>query len=118
MHGTGLHHPHTHCILAAPAQVVDAFRASYGVENALYAVTQLAQVSCASSRPPCDVCTHASWAATYLSSALPPTLQTTMRSELGKIPLDSVFSERDTLNQNIVASIQPAAMNWGLEVLR
>lgn len=41
-----------------------------------------------------------------------------MRSELGKIPLDSVFSERDTLNQNIVASIQPAAMNWGLEVLR
>lgn len=25
-------------------QVVDAFRASYGVENALYAVTQLAQV--------------------------------------------------------------------------
>jgi regulator of protease activity HflC (stomatin/prohibitin superfamily) len=25
-----------------------------------------------------------------------------MRSELGKISLDSVFSERDTLNQNIV----------------
>ncbi|KAI3432389.1 hypothetical protein D9Q98_003945 [Chlorella vulgaris] len=67
-------------------KVVDAFRASYGVENALYAVTQLAQ--------------------------------TTMRSELGKISLDSVFSERDTLNQNIVASIQSAAMNWGLEVLR
>lgn len=86
--------------------------------------------------------------------------QTTMRSELGKISLDSVFSERDTLNQvrggavgkaagrahgshgaahagcggqtrgspphppaprplqNIVTSIQGAAMNWGLEVLR
>jgi regulator of protease activity HflC (stomatin/prohibitin superfamily) len=41
-----------------------------------------------------------------------------MRSELGKISLDSVFSERDTLNQNIVASIQGAAQNWGLEVLR
>lgn len=53
-----------------------------------------------------------------MSCPFPPTLQTTMRSELGKIPLDSVFSERDTLNQNIVASIQPAAMNWGLEVLR
>ncbi len=41
-----------------------------------------------------------------------------MRSELGKISLDSVFSERDTLNQNIVTAIQDAAMNWGLEVLR
>jgi hypothetical protein len=41
-----------------------------------------------------------------------------MRSELGKISLDSVFSERDTLNQNIVASIQAAATVWGLEVLR
>ena len=41
-----------------------------------------------------------------------------MRSELGKISLDSVFSERDTLNQNIVASIQGAAQYWGLEVLR
>jgi hypothetical protein len=41
-------------------QVVDAFRASYGVENALYAVTQLAQVraatfvpsACSASCPP------------------------------------------------------------------
>ncbi|EFN52198.1 hypothetical protein CHLNCDRAFT_8146, partial [Chlorella variabilis] len=67
-------------------KVMDAYRASYGVENALYAVTQLAQ--------------------------------TTMRSELGKISLDSVFSERDTLNANIVASIQSAAQVWGLQVLR
>ena len=55
-------------------RVVDAYLASYGVENAMYAVTQLAQ--------------------------------TTMRSELGKISLDSVFAERDTLNSNIVASIK------------
>lgn len=67
-------------------KIVDPYRASYGVENALYAVTQLAQ--------------------------------TTMRSELGKITLDSVFSERDTLNASIVESILPAAGSWGLEVLR
>ncbi|KDD75306.1 SPFH domain/Band 7 family protein, partial [Helicosporidium sp. ATCC 50920] len=67
-------------------KVVDPYAASYGVENALYAVTQLAQTS--------------------------------MRSELGKISLDSVFAERDTLNQNIVSSIQPAASAWGLTVLR
>lgn len=67
-------------------RVMDPYLASYGVENAMYAVTQLAQ--------------------------------TTMRSELGKISLDAVFAERDALNQNIVASIQPAASAWGLEVLR
>lgn len=105
-------------------QVIDPVAASYGVENALYAATQLAQ--------------------------------TTMRSELGKISLDSVFAERcvfvcvcirvcggwggllgspvhpylptgrtrtraacrDTLNLNIVQSIQPAAAAWGLQVLR
>lgn len=41
-----------------------------------------------------------------------------MRSELGKLPLDAVLSEREALNLNIVASIKPAADAWGLEVLR
>jgi regulator of protease activity HflC (stomatin/prohibitin superfamily) len=41
-----------------------------------------------------------------------------MRSELGKISLDSVFAERDALNANVVAAIQPAAEAWGLRVLR
>lgn len=39
--------------LRCAMQVVDAFRASYGVENALYAVTQLAQVH---ERPPPSNC--------------------------------------------------------------
>lgn len=45
-------------------------QASYGVEDAEFAVVQLAQ--------------------------------TTMRSELGKIKLDSVFQERMNLNHSIV----------------
>lgn len=44
--------------------------------------------------------------------------QTTMRSELGKITLDKTFEERDTLNENIVKSINEAASDWGLQCLR
>eukprot|EP00271_Cylindrocystis_brebissonii_P012857 TRINITY_DN32371_c0_g1_i1.p1 TRINITY_DN32371_c0_g1~~TRINITY_DN32371_c0_g1_i1.p1 ORF type:complete len:463 (-),score=83.70 TRINITY_DN32371_c0_g1_i1:400-1788(-) len=44
--------------------------------------------------------------------------QTTMRSELGKITLDKTFEERDTLNTNIVKSINEAAVHWGLECMR
>ncbi|XP_078446233.1 uncharacterized protein LOC144715195 [Wolffia australiana] len=44
--------------------------------------------------------------------------QTTMRSELGKITLDKTFSERDTLNENIVRAINEAATDWGLQCLR
>ncbi|KAH9321789.1 hypothetical protein KI387_016428 [Taxus chinensis] len=67
-------------------KIVDPIRASYGVENPIYAVIQLAQ--------------------------------TTMRSELGKITLDKTFEERDTLNENIVKSINEAASDWGLQCLR
>mmetsp|Transcript_5629 Transcript_5629/g.13159 ORF Transcript_5629/g.13159 Transcript_5629/m.13159 type:complete len:392 (+) Transcript_5629:93-1268(+) len=67
-------------------RIVDPYKASYGVSDALYAITQLAQ--------------------------------TTMRSELGKLSLDSTFKDRDTLNTAIVQSIQAAAMNWGVEALR
>jgi regulator of protease activity HflC (stomatin/prohibitin superfamily) len=41
-----------------------------------------------------------------------------MRSELGKITLDKTFEERETLNANIVASINHAAKAWGTECLR
>lgn len=41
-----------------------------------------------------------------------------MRSELGKISLDSVFKERETLNIAIVEAINKAATEWGLTCLR
>ncbi|XP_057323939.1 stomatin-like protein 2, mitochondrial [Microplitis mediator] len=44
--------------------------------------------------------------------------QTTMRSELGKIPLDKVFREREDLNYNIVESINNASEVWGITCLR
>uniref|UniRef100_UPI00358F8DF8 stomatin-like protein 2, mitochondrial n=2 Tax=Myxine glutinosa TaxID=7769 RepID=UPI00358F8DF8 len=44
--------------------------------------------------------------------------QTTMRSELGKITLDSVFKERESLNANIVKAINEASDMWGIKCLR
>ncbi|EJW83794.1 hypothetical protein WUBG_05297 [Wuchereria bancrofti] len=67
-------------------RVIDPYKASYGVEDPEYAITQLAQ--------------------------------TTMRSEVGKINLDTVFKEREQLNINIVESINKAAEPWGLQCMR
>ncbi len=45
-------------------------------------------------------------------------VQTTMRSEVGKIPLDKTFEERESLNALIVESINEAALGWGIRCLR
>ncbi|PNW69806.1 hypothetical protein CHLRE_19g750847v5 [Chlamydomonas reinhardtii] len=82
-------------------KVMDAFKASYGVDNALYAVGQLAQTTMRS-------CVY----------AVGQLAQTTMRSELGKITLDKTFEEREALNHNIVRTINEAAEAWGLQILR
>jgi len=67
-------------------KIFDPYLASYGVEDAEFAVTQLAQ--------------------------------TTMRSEIGKIALDTLFRERELLNAGIVEAINKAAKAWGLDCLR
>lgn len=45
-------------------------------------------------------------------------VQTTMRSELGKLPLDQTFEERESLNAKIVEAINLAALSWGIQCLR
>ena len=45
-------------------------------------------------------------------------VQTTMRSEIGKIPLDKTFEERASLNANIVEAINEASKAWGVLCLR
>lgn len=67
-------------------RVKDPYKASYGVEDPEYAVSQLAQ--------------------------------TTMRSEIGKMNLDTMFRERDHLNTSIVEAINNAAEVWGISCLR
>jgi regulator of protease activity HflC (stomatin/prohibitin superfamily) len=44
--------------------------------------------------------------------------QTTMRSEIGKLPLDRTFEEREILNVAIVSAINTAALNWGIQCMR
>jgi len=67
-------------------RIKDPYKASYGVEDPEFAITQLAQ--------------------------------TTMRSEIGKITLDTLFRERELLNKGIVIAINSAADAWGIECLR
>lgn len=67
-------------------RILDPYKASYGVEDPEFAITQLAQ--------------------------------TTMRSELGKITMDSVFRERESLNIAIVEIINKASAAWGISCLR
>ncbi|CAG5116299.1 unnamed protein product, partial [Candidula unifasciata] len=67
-------------------RVIDPYKASYGVEDPEYAITQLAQ--------------------------------TTMRSEIGRIALDTVFRERESLNTAIVHAINHASHAWGINCMR
>ncbi len=44
--------------------------------------------------------------------------QTTMRSEIGKLHLDQALSSRQLLNTAVATSVDEAATNWGIKVLR
>lgn len=63
-------------------------------------------------------CVAASYGVKNPIHALTQLVQTTMRSEIGKIPLDKTFEERETLNARIVEAINEAAVSWGVRCLR
>lgn len=44
--------------------------------------------------------------------------QTTLRLVIGRLELDKTFEEREFINHRVVSSIDEAAMNWGVKVLR
>ncbi|MGL1932561.1 MAG: paraslipin [Desulfotalea sp.] len=44
--------------------------------------------------------------------------QTSLRSAIGKITLDSTFEARESLNARVVDALDQAATNWGVKVLR
>jgi regulator of protease activity HflC (stomatin/prohibitin superfamily) len=44
--------------------------------------------------------------------------QTTMRSAVGKMSLDMIFSEREEVNSGIIAEIDKASDPWGIKVMR
>jgi regulator of protease activity HflC (stomatin/prohibitin superfamily) len=67
-------------------QVLEPERASYGIADYAFAISQL--------------------------------VQTTLRSEIGKIDLDRTFEERGAINANVVTELDKATQPWGVKVLR
>jgi regulator of protease activity HflC (stomatin/prohibitin superfamily) len=44
--------------------------------------------------------------------------QTALRSEIGKMELDTTFESRDQINHRVIAVLDEAARTWGVKVLR
>lgn len=60
----------------------------------------------------------ASYGSSDYIGAVTQLAQTTLRSVIGKMELDKTFEERSMINSSIVNSLDEAAMNWGVKVLR
>lgn len=60
----------------------------------------------------------ASYGSSNYVFAITQLAQTTLRSVIGKMELDKTFEEREHINSKIVSSLDEAAANWGVKVLR
>lgn len=60
----------------------------------------------------------ASYGSSNFVFAITQLSQTTLRSVIGKLELDKTFEERNFINHSIVSSLDEAASNWGVKVLR
>lgn len=61
---------------------------------------------------------RASYGTSNYLIAITQLAQTTLRSVIGRMELDKTFEERDIINNQVVAAIDEAALNWGVKVLR
>jgi regulator of protease activity HflC (stomatin/prohibitin superfamily) len=61
---------------------------------------------------------RASYGSSNYITAITQLAQTTLRSVIGRMELDKTFEERDQINASVVLSLDEAAMNWGVKVLR
>ncbi len=61
---------------------------------------------------------RASYGSSNYIVAITQLAQTTLRSVIGKMVLDKTFEERDSINASVVMSLDEAALNWGVKVLR
>ncbi|WP_429499045.1 SPFH domain-containing protein [Robbsia andropogonis] len=60
----------------------------------------------------------ASYGSANFIMAITQLSQTTLRSVIGKLELDKTFEERESINRGVVDSLDEAAANWGVKVLR
>ena len=61
---------------------------------------------------------RASYGSSNYIIAITQLAQTTLRSVIGRMELDKTFEERDQINASVVLSLDEAALNWGVKVLR
>ena len=61
---------------------------------------------------------RASYGSSDYIVAITQLAQTTLRSVVGKMELDKTFEERAHINASVVNSLDEAALNWGVKVLR
>ena len=61
---------------------------------------------------------RASYGSSNYIMAVTQLAQTSLRSVIGKLELDTTFEERDIINAQVVNAIDEAALNWGVKVLR
>ena len=61
---------------------------------------------------------RASYGSSNYIVAITQLAQTTLRSVIGKMELDKTFEERNAINGSVVNSLDEAALNWGVKVLR
>jgi len=60
----------------------------------------------------------ASYGSSNYIAAITQLAQTTLRSVIGRMELDTTFEERDQINTNVVSVVDESAQNWGVKVLR
>lgn len=60
----------------------------------------------------------ASYGVENYKSAIVNLAQTTMRAEIGRLSLDSLFEERETLNKRIINAIEKESVEWGIHAIR
>lgn len=61
---------------------------------------------------------RASYGSSNYIMAITQLAQTSLRSVIGRLELDKTFEERESINAQVVAAIDEAALNWGVKVLR
>ena len=60
----------------------------------------------------------ASYGSSNYIAAITQLAQTTLRSVIGRMELDTTFEEREQINTQIVSVVDESAQNWGVKVLR
>ena len=61
---------------------------------------------------------RASYGSSNYEIAITQLAQTTLRSIIGRMELDTTFEEREVINAQVVSALDEAALNWGVKVLR